>query len=155
MASEEDSSVISNVIFFHATLAPIDGGRGMIMPHQYKRTTTSNEILFALGISLWICMAAEPMTFFVTHAPREQRTWWTLCNRLWILMTILKEITVSPIHVQTQEKRTMQELQYKFAVVQGLKWPLGLCWTWTLRFSRSLGRWWCSWPFQTWSLIID
>ena len=28
---------------------------------------------------------------------------------------------------QTQEKRTMQELQYKFAVVQGLKWPLGLC----------------------------
>ena len=40
-------------------------------------------------------------------------------------MTILKEITVSPIHVQTQEKRTMQELQYKFAVVQGLKWPLG------------------------------
>ena len=52
MASEEDSSVISNVIFFHATLAPIDGGRGMIMPHQYKRTTTSNEILFALGISL-------------------------------------------------------------------------------------------------------
>ena len=154
MASEEDSSVISNVIFFHATLAPIDGGRGMIMPHQYKRTTTSNEILFALGISLWICMVAEPMTFFVTHA-REQRTWWTLCNRLWILMTILKEITVSPIHVQTQEKRTMQELQYKFAVVQGLKWPLGLCWTWTLRFSRSLGRWWCSWPFQTWSLIID
>ena len=25
MASEEDSSVISNVIFFHATLAPLDG----------------------------------------------------------------------------------------------------------------------------------
>ena len=104
MASEEDSSVISNVIFFHATLAPIDGGRGMIMPHQYKRTTTSNEILFALGISLWICMAAEPMTFFVTHARAssghdelcaiDYESWWLF----W------KKLRCRPSYTDTREK---------------------------------------------------
>lgn len=103
MASQEDSSVISNVIFFHATLAPIDGGAeewlcliSIKERRRWRRNTLPSVFLYEY---VWFWSSDD--LFCDTCS---LRTWWTLCNRLWILMTILKEITVSPMYIQRGEK---------------------------------------------------
>ena len=126
MASQEDSSVISNVIFFHATLAPIDGGASeewlcLISIKERRRDGDEILLLFLRYFSMNMYGSEVQMTFFVTHAPRsghdelcaiDYESWWLFWKKLRCRPSYLLEV-----------KRTIVQ---DFAVVQGLKWPLGL-----------------------------
>ena len=127
MASYQDASVISNVIFFHATLAPLDG---LLYVGDYIMLISIKEGDEIYGLRYFSMNMYGPYRWpFLWHMRGHDELCAAIVYESWWLFSSPKKLRCRPCY---KKKRTMPAV-----VVQGLKWPLGLrSSTWTLRFSR-------------------